>query len=146
MKQNARNPAGPIKVNRNRLNPGSLKAFAVPEVYADETCICRGCQKGFIFTAAQKQRLYEEHRAHIATKRVLCGDCKGDLNLINQQLALFDSKLKPKGQAQVVGLIELGKMIEALKRKFRYTQKIDKSKMAQYRKIQKILAGTPASA
>ena len=128
-----------IKVNRNKLHPGSLKAYSVPESYVDEKCICRGCENEFVFTALQKKRLYEERRAHIATKRVLCGDCKGDLILIEKELLKFDGKLKPKDQIQVVKIDELNKAIVLLKRKFKYTQKIDKSKMAQYLKIHKSL-------
>lgn len=139
-------PGNAIVVNRDRLHPSGQKSRAMPAIYTDETCLCRGCQKSFVFTAAQKQRLYEEHRAHPATRRVLCGDCKDDLARISQELLRFDAKLKPKDQKQDVALAELVQMMALLKRKFVYTQKVDKSKLAQYRKIHKALTAAKPDA
>ena len=128
-----------VKVNRDKLHPGSLKSYFVPEVYTDEKCVCRGCEIEFVFTALQKQRLYEDHKRHIAVRRVLCGDCKGDLTYIEKELIKFDEKLKNKDRINDMNAEEFPRMMEMLKRKFKYTQKVDKTKMLQYKKIHKIL-------
>ena len=120
------------------LNRNTVSTDPALSGYTDETCYCRSCHGEFIFTAEQKMRLYVDYQAHTAARRVLCSVCKDDLDHINKVLSWFDEKLKPSGPAKPSGPIsvaEITKMIELLKRKFKHTQKVDKSKMAQYKKI-----------
>lgn len=134
----AKRPVNAIGADRKNVDPGGPKPVAATEGYADEKCICRGCQGEFVFTAEQKHRLYVDYRAHTATRRVLCGGCKNDLAMITKELAAFDEKLvNAKDRTDDIGVATWSKMIALLRRKFKYTQKIDKSKLAQYKKLQK---------
>jgi hypothetical protein len=124
-----------LPVDRSQLSPASLRSYDVPLVYNDRTITCRACKKEFVFTAVQQKKLYEEHKRHITTTRVLCTDCKIILTDKKKRLIELEGLIPKKGFAGKVDKDLVLEVLHVMKMIRHYSHSCNGSKYARYKKM-----------
>jgi hypothetical protein len=124
-----------LPVDRSQLSVASLRSYDVPLVYKDKIIICRSCHKEFAFTAVQQKKLYEEHKRHITTTRVLCTVCKTKLSDHIIRLMELEKEIPKKGFAGKVDKDVLLEALRVMKMIRHYSHSCNGSKYARYKNM-----------
>jgi Probable zinc-ribbon domain len=87
----------PVLVNKEQWSRSSKQSLAYDfarKTYSNITFKCQQCGADEVFTAEAQKRAYEDKKAYIWQRRVLCASCWKDEQLIAKSLRSYMTKWK----------------------------------------------------
>ncbi len=118
-----------IKVNRDQMNPVSLRSYFVPEYYSNTTATCNTCGNKFSFTAKQKQYMYEVLKLSINVVRKNCTKCNEMKRSIKRELDEIEKLVFPKGHKQLMTHGDAKRWLHLYTEYSKYLSRTDYSKI-----------------